>query len=99
MNEIEFETAPSPERPRTATVIGLLATTAAVLSYLGTYALSNALVAAEVLRPWPKDHDPRPIRFLIGFVVLIAIFSITGFVARFMSTRQMRQIEEMETEE
>ena len=49
MYEPEFDTAPTPQRPRTATVLGLLAVTATVLSYLFSYAMANALVAAEVV--------------------------------------------------
>ena len=99
MNEVEFETAPAPQRPRTLSVVGLLAITAAILSYLGAYAMTNALVAAELVRPWAKDHDPRPRWFLVGFVVLICLFSLVAAAARHASSRQMKEIEQMEAED
>jgi hypothetical protein len=96
MNEVEFETAPPPARPSTTTVISLLAVIAAVFSYLIAYAMANALIAAEVLKPWAKDHDPRPLRFVVCFVVLIILFAGFGAFARFMSARNLRQIDAME---
>jgi hypothetical protein len=99
MNEVEFETAPTPERPRTATVLGLLVASAAILSYLGSYAMANALVSAEVLKPWPHDHDPRLRWFLTGFVILVSVFFAIGAVARFVSGRSMKQVEDMESEQ
>lgn len=98
MNEVEFETAPPPARPNTTTVLGLLAVVAAVFSYLITYAMANALVAAEVVKPWAKDHDPRPLWFAICFVVLIILFAGLGAFARHMSARNLRQIDAMEQE-
>jgi hypothetical protein len=98
MNEVEFETAPPPERPRTTTVLALLSVVAAVLSYLGSYALINALVAAEVLKPWSRGHDPRPKWFIIGFVVLVSLFIGIGAAFRYISARHLRQIEAMEQE-
>jgi hypothetical protein len=99
MNEVEFETAPPPARPSTPIVIGLIAVVAAVFSYLITYAMTNALVAAEVLKPWAKDHDPRPMWFGACFVLLIVLFCGFGAFARFMSARNLRQIDAMEQEE
>jgi hypothetical protein len=98
MNDVEFESAPAPSRPKTATVLGLLAVAAAVLSYLGAYAMPKALVAAEVLKPWPANQDPRPAWFAVGFVVLIVLFCLIGFLARLSSARHLRQIERMEQE-
>src|SRR5438477_485240 len=87
MNQLEFETAPAPQRPKTAVVVGLLAAVAATISYLASYAMANALVSAEVLKPWPSDHDPRPKWFVMGFVVLASAFLVIGVVARQMSAR------------
>lgn len=98
MDDLEFETAPPPARPNTTTVIGLLAVVAAVFSYLITYAMANALVAAEFLKPWAKDHDPRPMWFIVCFVVLITVFAAFGATARMMSARNLRQIDAMEQE-
>ena len=99
MNETEFISAPSPRRPRTVTVLGLLASAAAVLSYLGTYAMSNALVAADVLKPWPADSDPRPHWFWSTFLVLILLFLAVASLARFTLARHFRQFERMENDE
>jgi len=96
MNEPQFTSAPLSARPRTTTVLALLAITAAIFSYLGAYAMANTLVAAEVLKPWPKDHDPRPKWFLIGFIILIALFFLIAASARYVSQRQLKQIDEME---
>jgi hypothetical protein len=96
MNEVEFESAPPPQRPRTATVLGLLVGAAAILSYLGAYAMTNALVAAEVLKPWPREQDPRLRWFLVGFVVLVSLFAAIGAVFRFFGSRHLKQIDEME---
>src|SRR5688500_17680035 len=60
-------TALSARRPRTLTVLGLIAAAALVFSYLGAYALADALVSAEVLQAWPRDSDPRPRWMLVGF--------------------------------
>lgn len=99
MYDTEFDTAPAPQRPRTATVLGLFAVAATVLSYLLSYAMANALVAAEVLKPFTRDHDPRPRWFLFTFVLLIVVFSAVGALVRFVSARNLKQIEAMEAEE
>lgn len=96
MDQIEFTSVPGPARPRTATVIILLTITAAIFSYLGSYAMANALVAAEVLKPWPANHDPRPRWFLIGFTVLICLFGLIGLAVRHFSVRQLQEIDQMD---
>jgi hypothetical protein len=98
MNDPEFESAPTDARPRNATVIGLLTLAAAIFSYLGSYAVTNALVAADLLKPWARGHDPRLKWFVIGFVVLMTLFLGIGAVARRSSARHLRQIEDMERE-
>jgi hypothetical protein len=87
--------ATSTPPPRTSIVLGLLALTALTFSYLGTYALTNALVANEVIRAWPRDHDPRPKWLLIGFCVLMLVFIVTGEVFRQMSKRDLQEIDAM----
>jgi uncharacterized membrane protein YhdT len=98
MNEPEFEGAPADARPRTATVIGLLAVTAAIFSYLLSYAVANALVAADVVKPWQRGHDPRPKWFIISFVVLNCVFLGAGWLMRHSSARNIKEIELMEDE-
>ena len=86
-----------PPRPKTATVVALLIGAALILSYLAAYAVTNALVAADVMPPWPRDRDPRPRWMGVGFFALIGLFTAMGGVARVMSRRQLHKIDEMET--
>lgn len=88
-----------PPRPKTATVVSLLIGAALILSYLAAYAVTNALVAADVMSPWPRDRDPRPRWMGIGFFALMALFSAIGAVARLISRRQLHAIDEMETDD
>ena len=96
MNEPDFESAPAAPRPRTATVLAFLAAAAAIFSYLGAYAMVSALLKAEMLKPWPSGHDPRPKWFVISFAILLSIFLVLGLIARSASGRQLRRIDEME---
>jgi membrane associated rhomboid family serine protease len=99
VNEVEFESAPpATARPKTTTVVGLLIAVAGILSYLLSYATANALVAAEVVKPWTKETDPRPRWFAIGFVILISLFGAIAALIRHSSAAHLRQIEEMEKE-
>jgi hypothetical protein len=82
-------------RPRTWLVLGMLALTALTFSYLGSYAITNALLAEHVISPWPADHDPRPKRLLIGFCVLMLVFMVLGEVFRQMSRSDFRAIDQM----
>ena len=86
-----------PPRPKTATVVVLLVGAALILSYLAAYAVTNALVVADVMPPWPRDRDPRPRWMGFGFFALMAFFSVIGGVVRVMSRRQLHKIDEMET--
>lgn len=85
-------------KPRTITVVGLLALTSLTFSYLGAYAVSGALVQTEVMRRWRPDADPRPRWLVMGFCVLLAIFMCAGGLVRFLSRRQLKQIDEMAEE-
>jgi hypothetical protein len=98
MNEPDFESAPAAPRPRTATVLGFLAAAAAIFSYLGAYAMVSALLKAEMLKPWPPTHDPRPKWFAISFAILLCLFFLVGMAARSSSGRQLRRIDEMDEE-
>jgi hypothetical protein len=99
MNELEFQSAPPPSRPSTLTVVGLLSLAAATLSYLASYAIANAMVAADLLKAWPRDHDPRPRWFILGFGVLISVFLLAAAAARQSTARHLKRIEAMEEEE
>lgn len=83
-------------RPRTRTVLALLAMTALIFSYLGSYALADALVHAEIVPRWPPDHDPRPKWMIASFAILMSVFVAVGGVARWLSRRQLREIDAMD---
>lgn len=84
--------------PRTATVLVLLAVAACVFSYLGAYALMGALVSADVISAWPPGDDPRPRNMLIGFIGLMAFFTLSAGAFRLLSSRQLRRIDAMADE-
>lgn len=84
-----------PPRPRTWQVLGLLVGAAAVLSFLGSYAVSDVLVKAEVIGRWSVEADPRPRWMAVGFCILLAMFGALGVVARLMSRRQLKAIDAM----
>jgi hypothetical protein len=91
----DFEGAVPIPKPKLATVIGLLALTSLTFSYLAAYAVSGALVQAEVLHRWQPGHDPRPKWLVAGFFLLLTAFVGVGGVARFLSRRHLKQIDEM----
>jgi hypothetical protein len=99
MFEVETELAGPPPRPRTVTVLGLLAGVALVFSYLAAYAISDALVSADVMRPWSPNADPRPRWMATGFVLCMVTFVCFAVVARFLSRQQLRQIDAMGDDE
>jgi hypothetical protein len=82
-------------KPNTATVLGLLALTSLIFSYLGAYAVAGALVQADVIHRWRPDADPRPKWLVVGFCVLLLVFVCVGALARHLSRRELRQIDEM----
>ena len=82
--------------PRTLTVVGILIGAALIASYLWAYALTNALVAADVVSSWQPGHDPRPLRMCIGFIVMMILFTAIAFIAQWISRRQLKRIDEME---
>jgi hypothetical protein len=86
-------------KPKTTTVLGLLALTSLTFSYLGAYAVSGAMVSAEMIRPWPPGSDPRPKWLMVGFGLLLSCFVCLGGVARCLSKRQLRRIDEMGQDE
>jgi hypothetical protein len=86
-------------KPNTINVLVLLLVAAMVFSYLGAYAATNALVAANLLSPWPSDQDPRPKWMLDGFAALLSIFIFTGGLLKWSSSRQLRRFDAMEHED
>src|SRR5690349_6619852 len=74
--------------------VAFLPLAAAVLfSYLGAFALTNALVSADLLEHWPPRHDPRPRWMITAFVALTGAFSIIGAWLKWTSWRQMRRLD------
>jgi hypothetical protein len=85
-----------PEQPpRTLTVLGLLALTALTFSYLGAFAVTNALVAANVMQPWSHGHDPRFRWLVTGFCVLMLVFMTAGEFLRRWGKSDFKAIDEM----
>ena len=81
-------------RPRTLTVLGVLCVTAFTFSFLGAYAVYNALVSAGVVQQY-SGPDPRPKWLGIGFVSLLGIFLLVGSGFRLLSKRQFKAIDAM----
>jgi len=82
-------------RPRTATVIGLIAAATLVASYLVAYAFTSALVVAEIISPIAPGYDPRPKLFFVTFACLGSAVAVLLVVFRWLSERQMQKIDEM----
>jgi hypothetical protein len=85
--------------PRTATVLALLAGVALVFSWLASYAAVNALLRADLIKPWAAGSDPRPRWLLEWFLALLTIFLAVGAAFRWVSRRQLRRIDAIADEE
>ena len=77
--------SPQSQRPGVLTLGALLAGVSLVFSYLGAFAVTNALVAADLIEKWSPGSDPRPrwmlrafIGSLIGFGVIAALLKWSG---------------------
>ncbi len=81
--------------PRTLTVLVFLAAFAVMTSYLAIYAGTNALIAADMMKAWPIEADPRPRWMLNAFVVVFSVGAVGGLFFRFISNRQLRRIDAM----
>ena len=93
-DEMEEPLRRSP--PKTFTVVVVLVGVALVASYLWAYAVTNALVAAEVISRWQPGHDPRPMRMCIGFISTMTGFTVIAAIAQWASRRQLKRIDQME---
>lgn len=101
MSLTETEYTPATEvRPRTITVLAMLIAAAAGFSYLGAYAVANALRAADVIT-WPTDSDPRPRWMVFGFTSLLALFLAMSIIFRRLSRKALSNIDALadQTEE
>jgi hypothetical protein len=94
MEATEMEFA-QPERSRTPFVVALLALAAATFSYLGAFAIPQALIASQVIHPWPAGHDPRLRWIGISFAVLMMTFMVGSAVARILNSRELKNIDAM----
>jgi hypothetical protein len=92
-SEREFASPPAP--PRTLKVLLVVVVAALMVSWIGAYAVTNALVAAEVMSPWQPGHDPRPQRMGVLFATLLAAFTAAALLFRWMSVRQLRRLDDM----
>ena len=81
--------------PKTLNVLALLVCSAGVFSYLGAYALSNALVAAGLMEKWQTDHDPRSRWMVVIFGCLMGAFGVIAIYFKYTNWRQMRQMSKL----
>jgi hypothetical protein len=95
MLAIEKDENPKRCGPRTTTVLIFLAAFAMIASWLSCYAVTNALVAADVINAWPHEADPRPRWMLNSFVGFLLAFGLIGGAFRWLSNRQLRRIDDM----
>ena len=92
---VEDEVDPPRRGPRTINVLALLAAAAAVFSYLGAFAVVNALVAAGLLDKWPPDRDPRLRWMLLAFASLIGAFLLVALLFKWTSWRQTKRLDSL----
>ena len=90
---MELETTNSQRAPRTTTVLVFLAASAMIAAWLGVYALTNALIAVDLLADWSREADPRPAWMLRAFLGIFCTFGIVGALFRWLSNRQLRRID------
>ncbi len=81
--------------PRTVTVLVFLAAFAITVSYLSVYAVTNALIAANMMSAWPVEADPRPHWMLNAFAGFFGAFAVIALFFRWTSHRQLRRIDQM----
>ena len=92
---LEDEEKPGLPPPRTATVMTFLAVFAVVLSWISCYAVPNALVAADVLKPFKGEgaNDPRPRWMVTAFVIIFVTCAAISMLFSWMSRRQLKKID------
>jgi hypothetical protein len=97
MDGLEFNPTPAAApRPRTLSVLALIALAAGVFSYLWAYCVTDALIAADVLPPISPGADPRPKWLVTSWFALMVVFIVAGYLLQRVSARQLRSIDEME---
>ena len=95
MSSLDLDQDTQPQAPRTATVLVILAAFAIIISYLGVYAVTNALIASDVIPAWRSDYDPRPGWMVKSFVGLFTLFGVICALFSVSSKRQFRRIDRM----
>jgi|GraSoiStandDraft_47_1057283.scaffolds.fasta_scaffold1361074_1 hypothetical protein len=90
--ELEFV---EPPKAKTPFVVVLLLLAAFTFSYLGAYALPEALASQNMIKRWDPGHDPRPQWMAVTFVVLTVFFLASGAIARLLSSRQFKQLDSL----
>jgi TRAP-type C4-dicarboxylate transport system permease small subunit len=86
---------PARRGARTLFAMLVLVSAAATFSYLSAYAVSDALVSADVMKRWPDGSDPRPRNMACVFAGVLTFFVAVGVIARTLTGRQLRQIDAM----
>ena len=84
---------------RTVTVLGLLTLAALAFSYLGAFAISEALVRADLIDSWTPEHDPRPHWMMVSFSTMTGTFCAIGSLLKWTSGRQMRRLDAISNDE
>lgn len=95
MDASDFESAPAPQVSRTTTVLIFIAAFSVIVSWLACYAVTNALVATDIISAWQPGEDPRPRWMLHSFIGLFGSFAVVAMAFRWLSNRQLRRIDEM----
>jgi hypothetical protein len=83
------------ESPKTLNVLALLVCAAGVFSYLGAYALTNAMVASGLMEKWPTDHDPRSRWMFLIFASLMGAFLVLAIFFKVTNWRAMRHMDKL----
>lgn len=89
----ELPASPAAEKPKTFTVLVILLFCVSMLSWLLIYAGTNALIAADMMKPWPAKADPRLEWWGISIVVILALVLVGGRIVPWIITRQASAID------
>jgi TRAP-type C4-dicarboxylate transport system permease small subunit len=95
MNNEDMDNGTLDGRARTSTVLVFLAAAAVMVSWLGVYAVTNALISVDLLSGWPREADPRPQWLVQVFLLVFGTGSIVALLFRFFSNRSLRRIDAM----
>lgn len=85
----------SSGKSKTLLVLATLTGAALLISWLWAYALTAALLKAELITPWPAGQDPRFSSMSRVFLGLLAGFVLFSACVRFLSRRQLKKIDAM----